>query len=140
MLFCGGDAGGGAGGGVCGRGGGAMVGAGEGADPDMYWGALACVAASGRCPPCTVCVGMGERFCVDDSRVPLTEKRESRSESARNAACATVGSAFAVCDWICVRMPSSRRSSASLASEEMASSRMSFSSRLSSGSTASITL
>ena len=37
----------------------------------------------------------GARFCVEERRVPLPEKRESRSDSARSAACATVCSAFA---------------------------------------------
>src|SRR6185369_9936567 len=39
------------------------------------------------------------RCCVDDRRLPLTEKRESRSESARRAACATVCSVAPVCAW-----------------------------------------
>src|SRR3954463_6965450 len=55
----------------------------------------ACVALSGRCPEgeCET----GERFCVEERRVPLCEKRESRSDNARSAACATVCSAAEVC-------------------------------------------
>ena len=78
----------------------------------------ACVAEAGRSPWASA---TGERFCVEERRVPLCEKRESRSDSARSAACATVCSAAEVCAWICTRMFSSRRSSASFASEVMAS-------------------
>jgi hypothetical protein len=73
-------------------------------------------------------------------RLPLTEKRESRSESARKRGLRDGLFGSPVCAWICTRMCSRRRSSASLASELMASSRISFSSRCSIGSTESMTL
>ena len=52
------------------------------------------MAPSERCPDTGEVVEAGERFWVDERRVPLPENRESRSESARSAACATVCSEF----------------------------------------------
>src|SRR6187402_2027873 len=79
-----GGAAGGAGGGASTRG---RAGGGAAGGGDVEEALEACVADAGRL------LGVddnGERFCVDERRVPLCENRESRSDSARIAACATV--------------------------------------------------
>src|SRR5689334_7993535 len=68
------------GGGACAAGGGSGRGGGTGAGGGAGWpDECACVAPSERCAGVDGDETDGERFCVDDRRVPLTEKRESRS-------------------------------------------------------------